>query len=51
LRDRLGELPSFGSKFTIQGFTGILGTIEGEPAVGFFPMPDRIIQMSVLYRN
>ena len=51
LRGRLGAIPPVGGKFTLQGINGILGRLDGETVVGFFPVPDRILQVSVMHRN
>jgi len=46
----LGFHPEPGRSFEVAGFRGVIGTMRGEPAAGFFPFPDWIEQVTVLAR-
>jgi cyclophilin family peptidyl-prolyl cis-trans isomerase len=50
LRERLGALPDEGQSFQLDGRRGVLGSVSGAPAVGLFPVPDRIERVTVLAR-
>lgn len=50
LRARLGALPEEGQSFQLANRRGVLGTVSGAPAVGLFPVPDRIERVTVLTR-
>jgi len=50
LRTRLGALPEEGQSFQLADRRGVLGTESGAPAVGLFPVPDRIERVTVLTR-
>ncbi len=40
--DKLGSPPPIGEYFELEGFTGVMGNVEGFLAVGFHPQPDVI---------
>ena len=42
LIEKLGSLPPIGQQFELEGFTGLMGNVQGFLAVGFFPKPDII---------
>ena len=48
LTEELGTLPVQGQSFQIGGRRGVLGTVSGAPAVGLFPVPDRIERITVM---
>jgi cyclophilin family peptidyl-prolyl cis-trans isomerase len=50
LRARLGALPEEGQSFQLADRRGVLGAVSGAPAVGLFPVPDRIERVTVLTR-
>jgi cyclophilin family peptidyl-prolyl cis-trans isomerase len=50
LRERLGALPDEGQSFQLDERRGVLGSVSGAPAVGLFPVPDRIERVTVLTR-
>lgn len=50
LEARLGSLPDEGQSFQLEGRRGVLGSVSGAPAVGLFPVPDRIERVTVLTR-
>jgi cyclophilin family peptidyl-prolyl cis-trans isomerase len=50
LRSRLGALPEEGQSFQLADRRGVLGAVSGAPAVGLFPVPDRIERVTVLTR-
>lgn len=50
LRAELDELPSQGQTFRVAGRRGVFGSAGGVPAVGLFPVPDRIERVTVLAR-
>jgi cyclophilin family peptidyl-prolyl cis-trans isomerase len=50
LARELGAAPVPGQAFEIGGYRGVIGTLAGEPAVGFFPFPDRMERVTILTR-
>ena len=50
LLDELGELPNQGQTFRVAGRRGVFGTAAGVPAIGLFPVPDRIERVTVYAR-
>jgi cyclophilin family peptidyl-prolyl cis-trans isomerase len=50
LEERLGSLPDEGQSFQLEGRRGVLGSVSGAPAVGLFPVPDRIERVTILTR-
>lgn len=46
----LGELPSQGQTFRVAGRRGVFGMADGAPAVGLFPVPDRIERVTIYTR-
>ncbi len=50
LEASLGALPSPNQTFTLDGYTGVLGTAGGSRAVGFFPKADVIERVYIIQR-
>lgn len=46
----LGELPAQGQTFRVVGRRGVFGSLSGAPAVGLFPVPDRIERVTIWTR-
>lgn len=46
----LGALPAVGQTFELDGFSGIVGRMGDDMAVGFFPAPDFIENMFIIAR-
>jgi cyclophilin family peptidyl-prolyl cis-trans isomerase len=46
----LGITPEPGQRFEIDGYRGVIGTIAGAPAAGFFPFPDQMDRVTILTR-
>ncbi len=40
--EKLGSPPPIGEHFELEGFTGVMGNVQGFLAVGFYPQPDVI---------
>ena len=40
--EKLGAPPPIGEYFELEGFTGVMGNVQGFLAVGFYPQPDVI---------
>lgn len=47
LVDSLGAMPSMGQTFRIDGYTGVVGRVDGAEAVGFFFKPDHLEQVLI----
>jgi cyclophilin family peptidyl-prolyl cis-trans isomerase len=46
----LGAPPIPGQSFELAGYRGVVGTLAGEPAAGFFAFPDRMERVTILTR-
>jgi cyclophilin family peptidyl-prolyl cis-trans isomerase len=46
----LGATPTPGQSFELLGYRGVVGSIGGRPAAGFFPFPDRMERVTILTR-
>ena len=46
----LGAPPIPGQSFELAGYRGVVGTLAGEPAAGFFSFPDRMERVTILTR-
>src|SRR5690625_6352910 len=51
LEERLGAVPATGQTFTVEGQLGVVGSISGTPAAGFFPVPDELQSVTILVRE
>jgi cyclophilin family peptidyl-prolyl cis-trans isomerase len=50
LERELGAPPIPGQSFELAGYRGVVGTLAGEPAAGFFAFPDRMERVTILVR-
>jgi cyclophilin family peptidyl-prolyl cis-trans isomerase len=50
LERTLGATPVPGQPFEVGGFRGVIGTIAGEAAAGFFPFPDVMQRVTIVSR-
>ncbi|MBA2668492.1 MAG: peptidylprolyl isomerase [Trueperaceae bacterium] len=50
LERELGAAPVAGQPFELAGYRGVVGTLAGRPAAGFFPFPDRMERVTILTR-
>ena len=51
LIEKLGAPPSIGEFFELEGFTGVMGNVEGFLAVGFYPKPDFIEAVYIIEKT
>ena len=51
LESALGTVPVAGQSFTVDGYRGVIGRVGDQPAVGFFPQPDRIEHVEILTKR
>ena len=51
LEATLGAVPVPGQAFEVAGFRGAIGTMQGAPAAGFFPFPDRMERVTIVTRE
>ncbi|HEX7004640.1 MAG TPA: peptidylprolyl isomerase [Trueperaceae bacterium] len=51
LEAELGAIPAVGQSFTIGGYVGVVGRVDGVPAAGFFPEPDTLEDVTILART
>ena len=51
LEATLGTVPVTGQAFEVAGFRGVIGTMQGAPAAGFFPFPDLMERVTIVTRE
>ncbi len=51
LEETLGAVPVAGQSFEAAGYRGVIGTMQGEPAAGFFAFPDVMERVTVVTRT
>ena len=47
----LGAAPVAGQAYEIAGYRAVIGTVQGSPAVGFFPFPDVMERVTIVTRE
>jgi cyclophilin family peptidyl-prolyl cis-trans isomerase len=50
LEATLGAMPVTGQSFEVAGFRGVIGSLQGTPAAGFFPFPDVMERVTIVTR-
>ena len=50
LEATLGATPVAGQSFEVAGYRGVIGTMQGAPAAGFFPFPDVMERVTIVTR-
>ena len=50
LETTLGAVPVAGQPFEVAGYRGVIGTLQGAAAVGFFPFPDVMERVTIVTR-
>ncbi len=50
LEATLGAVPVTGQAFEVAGYRGVIGTLQGAAAVGFFPFPDVMERVTIVTR-
>ena len=51
LEATLGAVPVSGQSFEVAGFRGVIGSLQGAPAAGFFPFPDVMERVTIVTRE
>ena len=51
LEATLGAVPVAGQPFEVAGYRGVIGTLQGAAAVGFFPFPDVMERVTIVTRT
>jgi cyclophilin family peptidyl-prolyl cis-trans isomerase len=51
LEEVLGAVPAVGQTFSLNGTMGVVGRAGGVPAVGFFPAPDVVEDVTIVVRD
>jgi cyclophilin family peptidyl-prolyl cis-trans isomerase len=51
LEATLGAEPVVGQPFEVAGYRGVIGTMQGLPAAGFFPFPDAMERVIIVARE
>ena len=51
LEATLGAVPVAGQPFEVAGYRGVVGSMQGQPAAGFFPFPDVMERVTIVTRE